>query len=209
MLSQAVAESFRRSGKPEVLIAASAIGFYGDRGSERLTEERAPGSGFLSQLCVDWEAASAPAREAGVRVIHLRIGMVLGRGGGALPPLLTPFRLGLGGRIGSGKQYWSWVSLDDLVHMIVFGLPTKTLAGAVNAVGPEPVTNSEFTEALGEVLHRPTLFPLPEWVVRMALGEMGQALLLCSARVEAGKLKEAGYRFRHLHLREALHDAVM
>ncbi len=207
-LATAVAQSYRQKGRPRVFISASAIGYYGDRGDELLTEKSGPGQGFLADLAQQWEVATSPAREAGVRVVNLRIGVVLARGGGALQPMLLPFRLGLGGRIGSGKQYWSWVSLDDVVGTILFALQNDSLRGPVNAVSPEPARNEEFVRALGEHLHRPTIFPLPAFVVRTLLGEMGDAALLGSARVEPATLKEAGYQFVHPDLKSAIQAAV-
>ena len=210
-LATAAAESYRRSGKPGVFLSASAIGYYGDRGEELLTESSPAGEGFLAEVSQQWEAATAPASEAGVRVVNLRIGVVLAHGGGALPPLLLPFRLGLGGRMGSGKQYWSWIALDDVVGAIQFALENDSLRGPVNLVSPQPARNQDFVRALGEVLHRPTIFPLPAWVARIALGEMADAAILGSARVEPAKLQAAGYRFVHRDLRQAiraaLHDA--
>jgi uncharacterized protein len=203
-LAIAVAESYRRSGRPATLISASAIGYYGNRGDELLTEESSPGQGFLADVSQQWEAATSPASEAGVRVVNLRIGVVLARDGGALPAMLLPFRLGLGGRIGSGDQYWSWISLDDVGGVILFALQRDSLHGPVNVVSPEPARNADFVRALGEVLHRPTILPLPAVVVRTLFGEMGDAALLGSARVEPAKLKAAGYQFRHQHLRDAL-----
>ena len=162
-LATAAAESYRRSGKPGVFLSASAIGYYGDRGEELLTESSPAGGGFLAEVSQQWEAATAPASEAGVRVVNLRIGVVLAHGGGALPPLLLPFRLGLGGHMGSGEQYWSWIGLDDVVGAIQFALENGSLRGPVNLVSPRPARNQEFVRALGEVLHRPTIFPLPAW----------------------------------------------
>jgi uncharacterized protein (TIGR01777 family) len=207
-LADAAAESFRRRGQPRVFVAASAIGYYGNRGDEVLTEESSPGQGFLADVSQQWEAAASPAREAGLRVVHLRIGVVLGRDGGALQPMLPPFKLGLGGRIGSGKQYWSWVALDDVIGTILFALHRDDLSGPVNVVGPEPARNEEFVRALGAELHRPTVFPLPAFAVRALLGEMGDAALLGSARVEPAKLMAAGYQFRHPTLKEALQAAL-
>jgi uncharacterized protein len=207
-LAKAVAESYRRSGQPRVFISASAIGYYGDRGDELLTEESAPGQGFLPEVSQEWEAATASAREAGVRVVNLRIGVVLARDGGALHSMLLPFRLGLGGRVGAGQQYWSWVSLDDVVGIILFALQNDNLRGPVNVVSPEPARNEEFIRALGKEMHRPTIFPLPAFVVRTLMGEMGEAALLGSSRVEPAKLKAAGYQFRHPHLKEALRAAL-
>ncbi len=207
-LATAAAESYRRTGKPLVLVAASGVSYYGDRGEEPLTEDSPSGNGFLAEVVRQWEAATAPAYDAGVRVVCLRIGVVLGRGGGALHPMLLPFRLGLGGRIGSGQQYWSWIALDDVIGAMIFTLENDTLRGPVNAVGTAPVRNAEFVRALGRELHRPAIFPLPAFAVRTVLGEMGEELLLTSARVLPAKLIAAGYRFRHTDLRGALHAAL-
>ncbi len=191
-----------------MFISASAIGYYGHRGDELLTEESPPGQGFLPEVGQQWEAATNAAREAGVRVVNLRIGVVLARDGGALPPMLLPFRLGLGGRIGSGQQYWSWVSLDDVVGIILFALQNDGLRGAVNVVSPEPARNEDFVRTLGEALHRPTIFPLPAFAVRTLMGEMGETALLASSRVEPAKLEAAGYQFRYPHLKDALQAAL-
>ncbi|HLI62410.1 MAG TPA: TIGR01777 family oxidoreductase [Terriglobales bacterium] len=207
-LATAAAESYRRSGRPLVFLCASGISYYGNRGDELLTEDSPPGEGFLAEVVRQWEAATAPAAEAGVRVVCLRIGVVLGRGGGALKPMLLPFRLGLGGRIGSGRQYWSWIALEDVIGGMRFALENDGLRGPVNLVGPEPVRNGEFVRALGRELHRPTIFPLPAFAVRAALGEMGEELLLASARVLPARLTAAGYRFRYSDLHAALHAAV-
>lgn len=207
-LATAAAESFRRHGTPRAFIAASAIGYYGNRGDEVLTENSAPGSGFLAETCLAWERAADPAREAGMRVAHMRIGVVLAKGGGALPPLLLPFRLGLGGRIGNGQQWWSWIALDDVVGAFDFALHNEATNGAVNVVAPSPARVAEFVSALGEVLRRPTVFPLPAFAVRAMLGEMGEALLLDSARVVPGKLQAAGYRFAYPELQGGLRAAL-
>jgi uncharacterized protein (TIGR01777 family) len=200
----AAAESFHRAGKPRALIAASAIGYYGNRGDEVLTETSAPGRGFLPGVCIAWEAAADPAHEAGLRVAHMRIGVVLAKDGGALPPLLLPFRLGVGGRIGDGRQYWSWIALDDVVGAFAFALRNENIRGPVNVVAPNPVRLSDFTRALGGVLHRPTIFPLPAFAVRVMLGEMGETLLLDSARVAPEKLQREGYQFKYPELWNAL-----
>jgi len=189
---------------PKVLVSASALGYYGDRGDELLREESSPGRGFLPDLCRRWEEAGRAAAAKSIRVVTPRIGLVLSRNGGALPRMLLPFRLGLGGRIGSGKQYMSWISLDDLTGAILRMIRDPALSGAVNAVSPQPVTNREFTRALARALSRIALFPLPAFVAIMALGEMADALLLASARVEPARLKAAGYRFLHPQLDEAL-----
>ena len=207
-LADAATKCFRANGKPGIFLAASAIGYYGDRGDELLTEDSPPGKGFLAEVCQQWEAATATASAAGVRVANLRIGIVLARDGGALKPMLLPFRMGLGGKIGSGQQFWSWVALEDVVGAFVFALNHENVRGPVNAVGPAPVRNAEFVRALGEELHRPTIFPLPAWVVRAVFGEMGEEGILGSARVEPAKLKAAGYQFRHPQLRDALRAAL-
>lgn len=163
---------------PKTLICASAIGYYGNRGTEILTEQSSPGTGFLPELCRDWEAAAEPAQQKGIRVVHLRIGVVLSPKGGALAKMLTPFKLGVGGIVGDGKQYWSWVALDDVVGMLDFCLNHPELSGPVNGVSPNPSTNHDFTKTLGAVLNRPTIFPMPAFAARLALGEMADDLLL-------------------------------
>lgn len=207
-LANAAAESFRKTGRPRVFVSASGAGYYGSRGDELLAEENAPGSGFLADVSRQWEAATAPASAVGVRVVCLRIGVVLARNGGALKSMLPPFRLGLGGRVGSGKQYWSWIALEDVIGVIVFALQNESLSGPVNVVAPNPVTNEDFAHALGNVLRRPTIFPLPEFAVRLLLGEMGQELLLASARVVPDKLRAAGYVFRYTDVERALRAAL-
>jgi hypothetical protein len=203
-LATAAAESYRQSGQPRIFLSASGTGYYGNRGDEVLTEDSPLGQGFLAEVCKQWEAATAAASQAGVRVVNLRTGVVLARDGGALKPMLPPFKLGLGGRVGSGLQYWSWIMLDDEIGAMMFLLQNDSLRGPVNAVGPAPVRNAEFVRALGKALHRPTIFPLPEWAVKTLLGEMGEELLLTSARVLPAKLNAAGYRFMHPDLSEAL-----
>ena len=188
----------------KVFVGASAIGFYGSRGEEVLTERSRRGEGFLADVCEDWEAAAEPLAVAGVRVVHLRFGMILSRDGGALAKMLPVFRLGLGGRVGSGGQWVSWVSIEDVVRMIEFAVTEETTAGAYNAVAPEPVRNRDFTAALARELRRPAILPVPAAVVRLVFGEMGEALLLSSARVVPKRLEEAGFQFRYGHLREAL-----
>jgi uncharacterized protein (TIGR01777 family) len=207
-LANAAAESYRRSGQPRIFISASGISYYGDRGDELLTEESSPGQGFLAEVSQQWEAATAPASETGVRVVNLRIGVVLAHDGGALKPLLLPFRLGLGGRIGSGQQFWSWISFDDVIGVALFALHNDSLRGPVNTVAPGAVRNEEFVRALGKELHRPAIFPLPTWIVRTFLGEMGEELLLTSIRAEPTKLKIAGYKFLHPDLKEAIRGAL-
>jgi uncharacterized protein (TIGR01777 family) len=207
-LATAAAESYRRTGQPRVFVCASGMSYYGDHGDEVLTEQSSMGTGFLAEVVREWEAATVPARDAGLRVVNLRIGVVLARDGGALKPMLPAFRLGLGGRVGNGKQYWSWIALDDVIGMMMFALGNETLNGPVNVVGPAPVRNAEFVRALGKELRRPTIFPLPAFVVKTLLGEMGQELLLTSARVLPAKMNAAGYRFRHGELADALHAAL-
>ncbi|MBI3988355.1 MAG: TIGR01777 family protein [candidate division NC10 bacterium] len=189
---------------PKVLICASAIGYYGDRGEEPLQEESAPGSGFLAEVCREWEAAAEPAVQRGIRVVHLRFGMVLSPKGGALAKMLFPFRIGAGGILGSGRQYWSWIALDDALGAIHHVFTTDTLQGPVNAVAPHPVTNREFTKTLGRVLGRPTPFPIPAFAARLAFGEMADEMLLASTRVEPTRLLATGYRFRHPELEGTL-----
>ena len=189
---------------PRVLISASAIGYYGDRGNEVLDEQSPPGSGFLPEVCRAWESATTPAEEAGIRVVHLRFGVILSPSGGALKQMLFPFRMGVGGRLGSGQQFMSWVALDDVVEAIAYALQTDSLHGAVNGVAPQPVTNLEFTKTLGRVLGRPTILPTPAAAVRLLFGEMADALLLASARVVPRALERSGYGFRYPQLEHAL-----
>lgn len=189
---------------PSVLVAASAVGYYGDGGDEWLDETAGAGTGFLADVCRAWEAATADADQAGVRVVRLRLGVVLSPAGGALRPMLVPFRLGLGGRIGGGGQFLSWVALDDVVGAIYHALAMPTVRGAVNAVTPDPVTNREFTRTLGRVLGRPTVFPVPAFAARLAFGEMADELLLASTRVRPDVLTETGYRFLFPGLEPAL-----
>ncbi|HEX6185106.1 MAG TPA: TIGR01777 family oxidoreductase, partial [Pyrinomonadaceae bacterium] len=184
------------SEKPKVLVSASAVGFYGDRGDETVREESASGTGFLSEVCREWEKATLAASQAGLRVVHLRIGVVLDAEGGALTKMLTPFKLGVGGRVGSGRQYMSWITLEDLVGVIRRAIEDESLRGPVNAVAPRPVTNAEFTKALGRVLGRPTIFAVPAFAARLAFGEMADALLLAGARVEPARLNDAGHQFK-------------
>jgi uncharacterized protein (TIGR01777 family) len=207
-LANAAAESYRQTGQPHIFISAAGINYYGSRGDDLLTEESSSGQGFLAEVSRQWEAATVPAIEAGLRVVNLRIGVVLAHDGGALKPMLLPFRLGLGGRIGSGKQFWSWISFDDVIGVALFALQNDSLRGPVNTVGPHPVRSAELVRALGEELHRPAIFPLPAWMVRTVLGEMGEELLLTSIRAEPAKLKAAGYQFVHSDLRNAIHAAV-
>lgn len=192
------------SSPPQVMVSASAVGYYGDRGNELLREESAPGSGFLAEVCKEWEAAADPAREAGIRVVHPRFGIVLSPKGGALGTTLPIFKLGLGGKVGSGRQWWSWVAIDDVVGAIIHALENGAVEGPVNVGSPNPLTNAEYTRVLGRVLNRPALFPLPAPAARLMLGEVADALLLASARMEPARLKETGYGFRYPELEGAL-----
>jgi uncharacterized protein len=204
-LAKALAHAERQ---PMLFISASAIGFYGNRGDEVLTEESAEGNGFAADLARDWETASRVAAEAGIRTVNLRIGLMLSAEGGALPKMLTPFKLGLGGRLGSGKQWWSWIHLDDVVGAIRHMMQNESLSGPVNMVAPVPVRNAEFAHVLASVLGRPALFPMPAFAARLAFGEMAEELMLTSQRVEPAKLLKSGYTFRFRELRRALEDLV-
>jgi uncharacterized protein (TIGR01777 family) len=189
---------------PRVLVSASAIGYYGDRGSEILREDSGPGKGFLADTCVAWESSAQPAAKAGIRVVHPRLGVVLTPKGGALQKMLFPFKLGLGGVMGNGEQCWSWVTLDDVIGAMQHCLWTESLRGPVNVVAPHAVTNREFTKALGRVLSRPAIFPVPAFAARLLLGEMADELLLSSARIEPAQLMAHGYKFRQVEVEGAL-----
>lgn len=189
---------------PRVLVCASAIGYYGDRGTRVVDEDAGAGDGFLADVCQGWEAAADPAREAGIRVVHTRFGIILSPEGGALRKMLLPFKLGLGGRLGSGDQYWSWIALDDTVRAIEHVLADERAVGPVNVVSPDPVTNAEFTRTLGRVLSRPTVFPLPAFAARLALGEMADEMLLASQRVRPSVLQAGGFAWELPELEPAL-----
>jgi uncharacterized protein (TIGR01777 family) len=204
-LCQTLAELAR---PPKVLLSASAVGYYGDRGPDWLTEESPPGAGFLARLCRDWEGATAPAAAVGMRVAHLRFGIVLSREGGALAKMLLPFKLGLGGPLGQGSQFWSWIEIRDALAAIRHLLNSSSLAGPVNLVAPQPVTQREFAKALGRSLGRPAFLPVPAWALRLLLGEMADAALLASARVVPARLVAAGFRFRYPELPSALVSAL-
>lgn len=193
---------------PKVLISASAVGYYGDRGDEELDENASPGSGFLEDICKDWEAATAPASAAGIRVVHLRVGIVLAKRGGALAQMLPIFKLGFGGKIGSGQQYMSWISLDDMTRIIAHCITDESISGPVNATAPNPVRNATFTKTLGHVLKRPTFMPVPRFALRMRFGEMADALLYASTRAIPAKLESHGYEFHHPTLEKALQDLL-
>jgi uncharacterized protein len=197
------------SERPGVLVSASAVGFYGDRGAAQLTEEDAAGEGFLAEVCQAWEAACEPARQAGIRVVHPRIGLVLSGTGGALEKMLLPFKMGAGGRMGSGEQYMSWIALDDLIGAIHHMLWQDELIGPVNATAPSPVTNQEFTKVLGEVLHRPTIVPAPAFALKLAMGaQMAEELLLSGQRVLPSRLEQTEFVFNYPTLESALRHVL-
>jgi uncharacterized protein len=200
-LAQALAQA---KEKPQVFLCSSAIGYYGDRGDEVLKEESSSGTGFLPEVCREWEAATTPAAGAGIRTVQIRTGIVLSSTGGALGKMLTPFKMGVGGRIGSGKQWMSWIDVRDMVGAIHHILKTDLLQGPVNMVAPKPVTNAEFTKTLAGVVSRPAIFPMPAFAVQLAFGEMGETVLLGSQRVEPAQLVASGYPFRFTELRASL-----
>jgi hypothetical protein len=189
---------------PRVIVAASAIGYYGNRGDETLTEASAPGNDFLAGACREWEAETGRGASFGARVVNLRFGIILARHGGALPQIATPLKLGVGGRLGNGRQWMSWVTLQETIRIIQFALTNPALTGAVNVVSPNPVRNREFTRILAKALHRPALFPAPAFALRLALGEMADALLLASQKVLPSKLEQAAYQFEQPDLGSAL-----
>jgi len=200
-----LANAIARAEKPpQTFICASAVGYYGNRGDEVLTEESVSGSGFLAEVSREWEAAASPAANAGARVVNIRIGIVLSRDGGGLKQMMLPFRLGLGGKIGSGRQWWSWIHIDDLVAAVVFILQNVEMHGPVNMVSPNPVTNAEFTWTLARVLHRPAILPVPAFAARIAFGEFAKEGLLSSAKVMPKGLLQTEFRFRYPELEEGL-----
>lgn len=194
--------------KPKVLVSASAIGYYGHREQEELHESSSVGQGFLSEVCQAWEQATEPAQAAGIRVVHARFGVVLSKRGGALAQMLTPFKLGLGGRVGPGNQFMSWIGIYDVVTILQFLISEDSLNGPINVVAPSPVTNLQFTKTLGRVLQRPTLCPMPAWAAGLVFGEMADQLLLSSTRVSPAKLIELGYEFQHSELEPALREIL-
>jgi len=205
LLSDALAQLSR---SPSIFVSASAIGYYGNRGDELLTENSAPGDDFLASVCIEWENATKPAIEKGIRTVNARFGIILDKHEGALAKMLTPFRMGVGGRIGNGKQWMSWIGIDDVVNGLKFLISDQTTSGPVNFVAPNPVTNAEFTKTLGRVLSKPTLFPMPEFGVKLAFGEMGEALLLGSQRVKPGVLEQKGFGFKYSTLDSALKNTI-
>ena len=201
LLAESLAQA---STPPSVFISASAIGYYGNRGDELLTETSRPGDDFLAGVCIEWENATKPAVENGIRTVNARFGIILDENEGALAKMLTPFRMGIGGRVGDGRQWMSWVALDDVVNAAKFLITDTSTRGPVNFVSPNPVTNAEFTKTLGRVLSRPTFFPVPEFAARLAFGEMADALLLASQRVKPAVLEEKGFKFGWPTLESAL-----
>ncbi|MBK9164847.1 MAG: TIGR01777 family protein [Acidobacteria bacterium] len=194
--------------RPKAFIAGSAIGFYGNRGDDEMTEASPAGDGFFPEVCRDWEAESRRAEDLGIRTVLMRTGIVLSKDGGALGTMLLPFKMGVGGVVGSGKQWMSWISLEDQIRAILFVLENEKMRGAVNLTSPNPATNEQFTKTLGEVLYRPTFLPLPEFAVGMIFGEMGDALLLDSTKVLPKRLEDAGFEFKYPELKLALEKAV-
>jgi len=197
----------RAEPKPRVLVSGSAIGFYGDRGDEPLIESSEPGSGFMSEVCVKWEEEAELARHLGVRVVEVRTGVVLSEEGGALKKMLPPFRLGVGGPLGSGRQWFSWIHIEDIVGIFKTAILSSSLTGPVNGTAPEPITNSDFTRQLGRVLHRPAFLPVPEFALRALMGEMAD-VVLGSQRVIPKMMMDVGYRFRYPKLAPALEDLL-
>ena len=197
----------RLEKRPEVLLSASAVGYYGSRGDETLTESSAPGSGFLADLCVEWEQRAGEAAELGMRVLTFRTGLVLGPDGGALKQMLPPFRLGMGGPLASGRHWMSWIHVDDMLGLLCFALSQRTLSGALNATAPEPARNSDFTQALAEVVHRPAIVPVPEFALRVLYGDMA-GILIASQRVVPERALDAGYTFQYRGIAPALAAAV-
>jgi uncharacterized protein (TIGR01777 family) len=196
------------SAPPRVFVSASAIGYYGNRGDEILREDAKAGTGFLAEVCEVWEAGTHPAKTAGIRVVHPRFGLVLSASGGALKRMLLPFRLGLGGKLGRGHQWWSWIDVKDVIGAMLHLLGNEMLQGPINMVAPNPVTNAEFTRTLASFLSRPAILPIPAFAIRVALGEMGQELLLSSQRVEPAKLMASGYQFESPTLKTALNKIL-
>lgn len=192
------------SHPPAVFLSASAIGYYGNRGDELLKESSAPGNDFLAEVCVEWEASTKAAVEKGIRTVFARFGVILDSDGGALAKMLTPFRMGIGGKVGDGKQWMSWITLEDVVAALRFLISHESISGPVNIVAPNPVTNAEFTRTLGRTLSRPTIFPMPAFGARLAFGEMADALLLSSQKVKPSVLEDKGFRFSWPTLEPAL-----
>ena len=205
LLSETMA---KLSHKPATFINASAIGFYGSRGDELVDEDTGPGEGFLAKVCREWESATAPAEQAGIRVVKLRLGVILTKAGGIMGSMLQPFKLGLGGKVGAGNQVISWVAMDDVVGAISFILSHQTLRGPINVVAPRPVTNEEFTKTLGRVLSRPTFMAMPAFAARLAFGEMADEMMLSSTRVAGKVLNDAGFRFQYPEIEGAVRELL-
>lgn len=205
LLSESIA---KMTSKPGAFICASATGIYGDRDDETLDEQSESGGGFLAGVCREWEQATEPASKAGVRVVNLRMGPILAREGGMLSKLLTPFKMGMGGKVGSGKQYISWVALDDAVNAIKLAIDDKSIQGPINIVSPNPVTNEEFTKTLGHVLNRPTALAMPAFAARLAFGEMADEMLLASQKVMPKRLSQADFQFQFPTLESAMRKYV-
>jgi uncharacterized protein len=199
-----IAALARMNARPSVLVSASATGFYGNRGDEQLTEESQSGTDFLSTVAKEWEAEALKAEAIGIRVVLARFGIILASHGGALPRMMLPFRFFAGGKIGSGQQWMSWISLEDVIEVLRFTLENGQVRGPINVISPQPVQNAEFTKTLASTMHRPAIFPAPAFALRLALGEMADALLLSSQRVLPKKLQSLGYHFLHLDLKSAL-----
>jgi uncharacterized protein len=204
-LAEALAKTSKR---PRVMISASASGYYGNRNDEILRETSSSGNGFLPEVCRQWEGATKVASEAGIRTVHLRIGIMLSTTGGALQKMLLPFRMGVGGSMGTGAQWWSWIHIQDLVGAVHHILKSDLIQGPVNAVAPRPVTNAEFTRTLASVLSRPAIFPMPAFAARLAFGQIADELLLASQRIEPAKLISSGYPFQYPDLRRALENLL-
>lgn len=205
LLAQAAATA---DPHPAVFVGSSAIGFYGDRGDEQLTEESGNGDGFLAEVVRVWEESAQPARDAGVRTVNLRIGLVLGPDGGMLGPLKPLFKLGAGGRVGSGSQWWSWVALQDVINAFIFAIDDAGASGAYNVAAPDPVTNAQFTKVFAKAVHRPAFLPAPAFAMRLAMRDMADEMLLASQRVDSSKLREAGFEFSYTDLTKALEAAL-
>ena len=207
--TRTLVDAFKKTAKPpKIFVSASAIGFYGDRPDETVDETSAAGEGFLAEMCVAWEAESERAKDFGARVVMPRIGIVLSKEGGALAKMVTPFKFGVGGTVGSGRQGMSWIAMDDLIRLLHFALENENLSGAVNATAPNPVTNEEFTKTLGKVLHRPTILPVPEFAIKLLFGEMGETLLLEGQKVLPKRLLDAGFKFKFSNLENALQKSL-
>jgi len=198
----------KMNARPSVFVSASAIGYYGDRGDETLTEESKPGGDFLAELVQEWEVEARKADALGIRVVLARFGVILAREGGALPKMMLPFKFGVGGKLGSGQQWQSWVALEDVVGILRFAIENASVRGAINMVSPQPLQNAEFTCVLAKAMHRPALFPAPAFALRLALGEMADALLLSSQRVLPRAVEKTGYQFLHSDLSTALKNLV-